>query len=271
MPTIHVNGADLHYLHTLGRPSDTPAPTLVCIHGLGTDSLASFYLTLAAPLAAAGVDMLFYDLRGHGNSARPSHGYQIGDFVADLDALLAAVDVPTPLHLIGNSFGGTVAFGFAAAHPEKVASLVAIESEPPTDPWAARVGDLLETIKDELSRDEAYQWISVQFGDHHARLSRQAYRRFAQTSMAEEIPSGPMLDLTDLGQIDIPVLSIIGSDGFQSEDPYLLESLLPNCRTVVIPDQDHSVLVEAHRRVRDLLLDWIFSHHAVAVVPGGPG
>lgn len=269
MPTLHVNGADIHYLHTAGRPSEHPAPTLVCIHGLGTDSLASFYLTLAAPLAAAGIDMLFYDLRGHGNSARPPSGYQVGDFVADLDGLLEALDVRVPVHLIGNSFGGTVAFGLAAAHPEKVASLVAIESEPPTPTWAARVGEVLENTKRELSHDETYQWISVQFGDHHARLSRQAYRRLAETSMVEEIPTGRMLDLTDLSQLTIPVLSIIGSDGFQSEDPYLLESLLPNCRTVVIPDQDHSVLVEAHRQVRELLLDWIFSHHAVAAAPGG--
>ncbi|MBL7499549.1 alpha/beta hydrolase [Frankia sp. CNm7] len=268
MPTIRVNGADLHYLHTPGRPTGNPAPTLVCIHGLGTDSLASFYLTLAAPLAAAGVDMLFYDLRGHGNSARPARGYQVGDFVADLDGLLGSLDVRLPVHLIGNSFGGTVAFAFAAAYPDKVASLVSIESEPPTEPWAQRVGEVLEITKQELSRDETYHWISVQFGDHHARLSRQAYRRLAETSMVEEIATGPMLDLTDLSRITVPVLSIIGGDGFQADDPYQLEGLLPDCRTVVIPDQDHSVLVEAHRQVRELLLDWVFSHHPVTAAPG---
>ncbi|OHV42995.1 alpha/beta hydrolase [Pseudofrankia sp. BMG5.36] len=268
MPTIRVHDTDIHYLHTPGRPSENPAPTLVCIHGLGTDSLASFYLTLAAPLAAAGVDMLFYDLRGHGNSGRPSSGYQVGDFVADLEGLLSELDVRPPVHLIGNSFGGTVAFGFAAAHPDKVASLVSIESEPPTEQWALRVGEVLENSKHELSRAETYQLISLQFGDHHARLSRQAYRRLAETSMVEEIPSGPMLDLTDLSRITVPVLNIVGSDGFQSDDPYLLEGVLPDCQTVVIQDQDHSVLVEAHRQVRDLLLDWVFSHHPVAAAPG---
>ncbi|OHV31317.1 MULTISPECIES: alpha/beta fold hydrolase [Pseudofrankia] len=269
MPTIHVNDTDIHYLHTPGRPSRNPAPTLVCIHGLGTDSLASFYLTLAAPLAAAGVDMLFYDLRGHGNSERPASGYQVNDFVADLDGLLGALDVRPPVHLIGNSFGGTVAFAFAAAHPDKVASLVSIESEPPTDQWARRVGEVLENSRRELSREETYQLISLQFGDHHARLSRQAYRRLSETSMTDEIPTGPMLDLTELSRITVPVLSIIGSDGFQADDPYQLESLLPNCQTVVIQDQDHSVLVEAHRQVRALLLDWVFAHHPAAVTPGG--
>lgn len=78
-----------------------------------------------------------------------------------------------------------------------------------------------------------------------------------------------MLDLTELSRITVPVLSIIGSDGFQADDPYQLESLLPNCQTVVIQDQDHSVLVEAHRQVRALLLDWVFAHHPAAVTPGG--
>ncbi|WP_052711044.1 alpha/beta hydrolase [Pseudofrankia sp. DC12] len=258
MPTIHVNDTDIHYLYMRGKASDGPAPMLVCIHGLGTDSLASFYLTLAAPLSAAGVDMLFYDLRGHGNSSRPTSGYRVADFVADLGGLLTALGIARPVHLVGNSFGGTVAFAFAAEHPEKAASLVVIESEPPTEQWAQRVGELLRNTQQELSREETFQQIAVLFGDHHARLSRQAYRRLAETSMAEEIPSGPLLDLVDLSRITMPVLSVVGSDGFQAEDPYLLEGVLPDCRTVVIQDQDHSVLVEAHRQVRDLLLDWIF-------------
>ncbi|CUU57035.1 Pimeloyl-ACP methyl ester carboxylesterase [Parafrankia irregularis] len=268
MPTIHVNGGDIHYLHAPGR-GDGPAPTLVCVHGLGTDSLASFYLTLAAPLTAAGINMIFYDLRGHGNSERPASGYRVHDFVADLDGLLTALDVPSPVHLVGNSFGGTIAFAFAAAHPDRTASIVSIESEPPTTAWADRVGQVLENTRQELAREETYQLISATFGDHHARLSRQAFRRLQETTMAEEIPAGPFLDLVDLGRIRVPVLSIIGSDGFQSEDPFLLEGLLPNCRTVVLQDQDHSVLVEAHRRVRDLLLDWIFSQNSVAAGPGG--
>ncbi|MDT3446349.1 MULTISPECIES: alpha/beta fold hydrolase [unclassified Pseudofrankia] len=270
MPTIHVNDIDIHYLHMRGKVSGGPAPTLVCIHGLGTDSLASFYLTLAAPLAAAGVDLLFYDLRGHGNSTRPAHGYRVENFVTDLDGILTALQVNLPVHLVGNSFGGTVAFAFAAAHPAKTASLVAIESEPPTDLWAQRVGELLRSTKEQLSNEETFQQIAVMFGDHHARLSRQAYRRLEETTMAEEIPAGRVLDLVELSQITIPVLSIVGSDGFQAEDPYQLEGILPNCRTVVIQDQDHSVLVEAHRQVRDLLLGWIFRRPATTNVPGDP-
>jgi len=36
-----------------------------------------------------------------------------------------------------------------------------------------------------------------------------------------------------------------------------MQALLPSCRTVVIPDQGHSVLVERHHALRGPLLDWI--------------
>ncbi|EIV91425.1 alpha/beta fold hydrolase [Frankia sp. QA3] len=283
MPIIDVNGNDLHYLHERGKPARTvpagadgggpadpagaagPAPTLVCVHGLGTDSLASFYLTMAAPLAAAGIDTVFYDLRGHGNSGRPPRGYTVGDFVADLAGLLGALGLDEPVHLVGNSFGGTIAYGFAAVHPDRVASIVTIEAEPPTQPWADRVGVMLENTRRDLGREDTYTWLQKTFGSHYVRLSRLAYRRLQETSMAEEIPEGPLLGLEDLARIHHPVLSVLGSDGFQAEDPYLLQSVLPNCQTVIIPDQDHSVLVESHRRVRDLTIDWVRRHQVVGV------
>jgi 3-oxoadipate enol-lactonase len=261
VPTLDVNGLSVHYLHLEGRDKTGTAPVVVFLHGLGTDSLASFYLTLAAPVAAAGMDVLAYDLRGHGRTGQPPTGYTLGHFTADLSGLLEALDIRSPVHLVGNSFGGTVAFAMAAAHPERVASVVAIEAEPPTPAWAARLGSLLVNVKRDLAREDTYLWLTATFGAHHARLSRQAYQRMTATTMAEQIPDGPMLSLDDLDRITCPVLSIIGDEGFQADDPYLLESMLPNCETVIVDDQDHSVLVEAHRYVREVLIEWIVKHH----------
>ena len=113
--------------------------TAVLVHGLGGDSMASWYLTLAGPLAEAGMRVLLYDLRGHGRSDRPARGYAFDNFVDDLDALLEQWEVTGPVHLFGNSFGGTVAFGYAARHPDRVAGIVAIESAPPMTDWFARI------------------------------------------------------------------------------------------------------------------------------------
>lgn len=257
MPIVDVNGLKINYLRIDGKGGTGPRPMVVCLHGLGTDSLASFYLTLAAPVSAAGIDVLAYDQRGHGRTGQPPTGYTLVDHTADLVGLLDALDVRQPVHLVGNSFGGTLAFNVAFTHPARVASVVSIESEPATRAWSERLRETLVNIKRDLAREDTYVWLAATFGAHHARLSRLAYQRMSVTSMAEDIPRDGLLDLDDLDQIACPVLSVIGSEGHQADDPYLLESLLPDCRTVIIEDQDHSVLVEAHREVRRLLIDWI--------------
>src|ERR1700730_207853 len=91
-----------------GRPATA---TVVLIHGLLTDSLASYYFTLAPAFAASGLDVVMYDQRGHGRSGRPESGYTLDTNVEDLDALLDRLEVTGPVHLVGNSYGGTVAFG----------------------------------------------------------------------------------------------------------------------------------------------------------------
>jgi 3-oxoadipate enol-lactonase len=261
VPIADVNGLKVNYLWMDGQGESRPRPIIVFIHGLLTDSLASFYLTMAAPISAAGIDLLAYDLRAHGRSGAPPTGYTVGHFRDDLLGLLDTLGIDRPVHLVGNSFGGTLAFSVAAARPDRVASVVSIESEPATQNWATRVGETLTNTKRDFAREDTYVWLAATFGAHHARLSRAAYRRMVETTIVEEIPSGPLLSLEDLDQIRCPTMTIIGSEGFQADDPYLLESMLPNCRTMIIEDQDHSVLVEAHREVRAMVIDWVFEQH----------
>jgi 3-oxoadipate enol-lactonase len=265
MPTADVHGLQVNYLRIDGRGRDPrDRPMVVLVHGLGTDSLASFYLTMAAPLSAAGIDALVYDLRGHGRTGQPPAGYTLGHFTDDLVGLLDVLGIDRPAHIVGNSFGGTLAFAMAAHHADRVASVVSIESEPPTHVWAERLRRTLEYVRRDLAREDTYRWLAETFGAHHARLSRQAYRRLTGTSMIDEIPLGPLLELAELDRIACPVLSIVGDEGFHADDPYLLQSLLPDCRTTIIEDQDHSVLVEAHRRVRALVIDWVYENHLLA-------
>jgi 3-oxoadipate enol-lactonase len=66
-----------------------------------------------------------YDLRGHGRSEKPTTGYGREDEAADLAGLLKAIRA-SKAHLVGLSRGGGIALAFAAAHPEKTASVVAM-------------------------------------------------------------------------------------------------------------------------------------------------
>jgi 3-oxoadipate enol-lactonase len=265
------NGVRAHYQRVPAKdPRTLPPPQVVFVHGLGYDSLASFYLTLAPPFAAAGIDVLTYDLRGHGRSERPRSGYRLEDFTSDLGELLDGLGVTGPVHLVGNSFGGTVAFAFAARYPERVRSIVAIESEPPTAAWSEKMARALNAVVDEMEAERFLAWVTDTYGQHHARLSRSAAQIIRATSIIEDVPSGPFLDERALAAFTHPVLSVLGSEGFQSEDLHGVERLLPRCRTEVIAGQDHSVLVERHHELRPVLLEWISRHHEPVVTGERP-
>jgi pimeloyl-ACP methyl ester carboxylesterase len=140
MPEITANGVRLHVqrLSPRHRPL-TPTQPVVFIHGLGMDNMSSYYYTLANPVAQAGAEVILYDLRGHGLSERPRRGYRVADSVADLAALLDALGIEGPVHLVGNSYGGTVALSFAVSYPGRVASLVLIEAHFTVAGWAEQV------------------------------------------------------------------------------------------------------------------------------------
>jgi 3-oxoadipate enol-lactonase len=263
MPVSPVNGARMHYERMrAAQPARQPAPVVVFIHGLGTDSLASFYLTLAAPVTAAGIDVIAYDLRGHGRSEVPPTGYRVADFVADLVGLLDELAITAPVHLVGNSFGGTIAFSVAAEFPERVATIVSIEAEPATETWAAKMTETLDNTMKEFRKESFFEWLTETFGAHHTRLARAAAKRLLATTMATEVPQGPLLDEAGLTRIQCPVLSIVGDAGFQEDDLTALEAALPDCTTEVMQGQDHSVLVKAHKAVRQLVLGWVGEHSA---------
>lgn len=234
--------------------------TVVFIHGLAIDSMASFYFTLAPAVSAAGSGVIAYDLRGHGRSERPATGYRLSDFVADLSGLLDALEVAGPVHLVGNSFGGTVAFSCAAEYPERVASVVMIESEPATEMWSGKLARLLANFHDHFDDPDALNWITKYHGERTSRAAKAAGQRLYETSMAREIPAGPLLSQDEIRSVGCPVLAIFGSESDLVDQGDVMASLLARCRTVIVPGHEHSVLIEAPRSVRELLLAWIAEH-----------
>ena len=119
MAIVDTGDIRLHVQRMGPREGRDPVATVVLVHGLLTDSLASYYFTVAPAFAASGLDVVMYDLRGHGRSGRPAGGYTLDHNIDDLEALLGRLSITGPVHLVGNSYGGTIAFGYAARHPER--------------------------------------------------------------------------------------------------------------------------------------------------------
>ncbi|MDH6135656.1 pimeloyl-ACP methyl ester carboxylesterase [Kitasatospora sp. MAA4] len=254
------------------HPQDAgpPAATVVLLHGLLTDSLASYYFTLAPALAAAGLDVLMYDQRGHGRSGRPPTGYRLEHFADDLETLLDRLEVTGPVHLVGNSFGGTVAFALAARRPEQVLSILAIESEPASAAWAAKLDGILRRAEIELLKKSTLAWVAAKRGPHTARLARSAGRLLAETSLAREIPASRLPADAELRAISCPVLTVYGTRSDLAAQADWLDGLLGDCRSTFVPGQEHSVLVETPEVVRELTLSWLREQGAELRLAGVP-
>jgi pimeloyl-ACP methyl ester carboxylesterase len=232
------------------------APTVVCIHGGIIDTMASYYFTLAAPLAEAGLRVVMYDLRGHGRSGRPQSGYMLDDFVDDLAALLDEIGVSTPVYLVGNSMGGTIAYSFAARHPTRVAGMVIIESEPPGPDWAERMAEYLESATHELSRLELQAWVGYEHGLHALRVAKRAAKLLRSTTVARDIPASRLPTIEQIGSIDCPVLVLYGAESELAAQAARLSALLPQSTIQLVPGQGHFMLIQVPETVRGILLEW---------------
>ncbi len=114
---VEVNGAGLYY-ETAG--SGDP---VVLLHAFMLDGRM---WDDQFDVLAESFRVIRYDARGFGRSALPRPG-EAYSHVDDLAALLAKLDAPRP-HLVGASMGGRFALDYAVTHPDRIRSLVVIDT-----------------------------------------------------------------------------------------------------------------------------------------------
>lgn len=135
-----INGLRLRYLEW----GDASAPPILLLHGFSSTALA--WRNVGEALASR-YHVVALDQRGHGASQWDAQGrYTIDDFVADARALSQELRLGQFV-LIGHSMGGSIAYTYAAVHPEDVSRLViedaaprpADDPRPPMQPMEAPV------------------------------------------------------------------------------------------------------------------------------------
>ncbi|MGF1596028.1 MAG: alpha/beta fold hydrolase [Acidimicrobiales bacterium] len=110
MPFCAIDGLDVYYeRHGAGPP-------LLNIGGSGGDLRTS--RPERSPLNKA-FEVVHYDQRGLGRTAKPDGPYTMADYADDAAALIAAVGWERA-HVVGTSFGGMVAQHLAIRHPERI-------------------------------------------------------------------------------------------------------------------------------------------------------
>jgi pimeloyl-ACP methyl ester carboxylesterase len=256
MAEVLSNGVRLH-VQRLGPAQGVASSgkTIVLLHGLIVDDLSSYYFTLANPLAAAGHDVVLYDLRGHGHSERPPSGYSLEDGIADLDGLLTALDIHHPVHLVGNSYGGAIAIGMAVKHPDRVADVTMIEGHYADEGFGAEMTETLGLVTAGIHDEKWRTWIAER-GRKTIKLASRGVSLIENTTIEQDLLATVPHSRAALQALQIPILAIYGGASEMLERARRLERLVAGTRLIVLPDLDHRVLFNTAPYLCEVLLWW---------------
>jgi proline iminopeptidase len=171
LPAIEMNGIRFH-VETFGNPAD---PAIVFLHG-GPGGDYRDMLRLAQRFGGYSLAddhfLVFWDQRGSGLTQRVGRAtLTIGQYVADLDALVERYSPGRPVFLVGESWGGMLATRYIDQYPQKVAGAVLVEPGPMDGATMERLKDDITELRigSELLNDIAW---NAQFmtPDDHARM-----------------------------------------------------------------------------------------------------
>jgi esterase len=189
------------------------APPAVLLHGALIGSMASWYFT-CAPALARGRELVLYDLRGHGRSERRLDGYDLDQQVADLIALLDALELPL-VDLVGHSFGGCVALHTARLHPERVRRLIVADA--PVPPSAAQLlgplapdGEIVDADQILSMLPESQRNVLTGGGRRGRRFLESLTFLLRDSSLLDDLDSIDALSNIEL--LSMPALCVYGAD-----------------------------------------------------------
>jgi 3-oxoadipate enol-lactonase len=202
------------------HPARNPnAPRMILIHSLALDS--SIWDGVVARLNGC-AEILTYDCRGHGRSARPAMPFTTDLFARDLLELLDHVGWPEAL-IAGCSMGGCVAQAFAEKYPSRINGLALID----TTAWYGN--DALKTWRERASSAQSKglaalvdfqitRWFGDSFRATHPDLVQAATGVFLANDVNCYASSCVLLGTADLRpalpSFRMPVAIVVGEDDY---------------------------------------------------------
>ena len=122
-----------------GAKGDITLPAFVLVHGLSSN--ARIWDGVMGGLMATDHTVYAVDLRGHGQSEKPAHGYDFATMASDILAVVRDVIARRAI-LVGQSWGGNVVLEAAAIYPEIAKAVACIDGgflrlSESFDDWAA--------------------------------------------------------------------------------------------------------------------------------------
>lgn len=122
------DGTQLRLLDWQGTGPNNGVP-IILLHGLASN--ARLWDGPARHLSAFGHRVVAIDLRGHGLSDKPDHGYSVADIAADVFDIMTQLCAQDHAWLrplvIGQSWGGNIVVEIAAQYSRNIRGIVAVD------------------------------------------------------------------------------------------------------------------------------------------------
>ena len=271
---------------TVGQENSGPIELYYEDHGTGTPVVLihGYPLTSRAwdkqvpVLLEAGHRVITYDRRGFGGSSQPASGYDYDTFAADLDTLLAKLDL-TDVTLVGHSMGtGEVTRYLGTYGPARVTRGVLVS---PIPPFLLHTGDNPEGLPGSLfdgfvqaAGSDTPAWMKGFLDNFYnmdvlggTLVSDQAFQASWNVATAASataavacIPTWETDFRADLDKIDVPMLVIQGDADRILPFPNTgkrLPGLIKDMQLVVIEGGPHAIAWTHTDQVNEALLSFL--------------
>ncbi len=274
--TLGIGSMALHF--AIWGQRTNPDRIVVMIHGLTASSRE--FASLGPALAAQGWYTLAPDLRGRGLSSKPLHGYGVPFHASDVLSLCDQLGVQR-IDVVGHSLGAVICMYLAAMYPARVRRVVMIDAggkipEDTQQAIAASVSRLgttypsLDAYLGLMRQLPMLRWNELwqQYFRYDAEVHPDGTvtSRVPRAAIEEETAALAALRSEDLPQaVRQPTLVLRATVGLLGPDRGLilppeeaerLRTVMPDCRTLDIPDTNHYTIVESPT-LRDAIIAFL--------------
>ncbi len=236
---------------------------ILLLHGLGS-STQDWELQMAS--FSQQYRVIAVDLRGHGRSSKPPGPYSIPLFAADAAQFIQTLNTG-PVHVVGISLGGMVAFQLALDAPELVRSLVIVNSVPSmilrtfADKWQLwrraaiiqlmgmrRMGEFLAPrLFPKPEQAELRETLVERWAQNDKRAYLAAMRSFVGWDVTAR-----------LGEIGCPTLVVSADEDYWPlavKEAYTAQ--IPGARLMVFEDSRHATPIDQYERFNTAVLTFL--------------
>jgi len=262
MPHIQANDINIYYeSHGEGEP-------LFLIAGLG----ATHHLwELQAPSFARWYQVVTFDNRGAGDSAKPSEPYSVALFADDTAALMDALGIQRA-HVYGQSMGGIIAQEFALRHPQRLRCLVlgcttfgGPNSVLPTPQAAALLSGMPNLPQEQAVERVLELFYSTRYRREHVEEARRRIQsyfplRTPPDAYARQLVACLTFDAYErLAQIVAPTLVINGAEDalIPPENSRIMAQRIPGAELVLFPEVGHLFFHEVPEKADAAVVDFL--------------